>query len=275
MLASSPDPPRPPFPVVGSAPRSVADDPVEDGTDPRRAIASIRALLDESVFHAARGDRPPVRVVRGAPHEVWGSLNAGPLAAARQEYHSFDDPGVPLRMGMSESILGPCSSAMRAMVDRGVRVRQVTTRAGLLADSRELPGIMYRHGGQARTTDRWPFKATVIDRTLALVPADFAMMINGTLLVRDPVVVEALLALHDTLWRYGQPAVRPDDVLPRHLPPVLRTLTSGLPDEAAARTLKLSPRTYSRRVSELIEVLGVRSRFQAGHEAARRGWLDA
>ena len=57
--------------------------------------------------------------------------------------------------------------------------------------------------------------------------------------------------------------------------PVLQQLLSGATDHTASRLLGLSPRTYSRRVSELLDYLGVESRFQAGVEAARRGWLPA
>jgi hypothetical protein len=60
---------------------------------------------------------------------------------------------------------------------------------------------------------------------------------------------------------------------PEHLLPVVQQLLTGATDLTASRQLGLSPRTYSRRVSELLEYLGVESRFQAGVEAARRGWL--
>ncbi|HEY0640328.1 MAG TPA: hypothetical protein VGD67_22080, partial [Pseudonocardiaceae bacterium] len=63
--------------------------------------------------------------------------------------------------------------------------------------------------------------------------------------------------------------------LPEHLQPIVQQLHTGATDVTASRQLGLSPRTYSRRVSELLEYLGVESRFQAGAEAARRGWLPA
>lgn len=65
-------------------------------------------------------------------------------------------------------------------------------------------------------------------------------------------------------WR-----VRP---LPRRLRPVLMELFSGVPDTTASRRLNMSPRTYSRRVAELLGYLGVATRFQAGVEIVRRGW---
>jgi hypothetical protein len=60
---------------------------------------------------------------------------------------------------------------------------------------------------------------------------------------------------------------------PDHLLPVLEQLLAGATDSAASRRLMMSPRTYSRRVAELLEFLGVNSRFQGGVEIVARGWL--
>ncbi|MFD1936887.1 hypothetical protein ACFSKW_35995 [Nonomuraea mangrovi] len=49
-------------------------------------------------------------------------------------------------------------------------------------------------------------------------------------------------------------------------------LAAGLKDEAVVRRLGVSLRTVHRRVSELTDRLGARTRFQAGLLAARRGW---
>lgn len=61
--------------------------------------------------------------------------------------------------------------------------------------------------------------------------------------------------------------------LPLRLRPVLLELLSGVPDTTASRRLSMSPRTYSRRVAELLDYLGVATRFQAGAEIVRRGWV--
>ncbi|WP_241518739.1 LuxR C-terminal-related transcriptional regulator [Streptomyces sp. CB03238] len=71
----------------------------------------------------------------------------------------------------------------------------------------------------------------------------------------------------------GVPATPPSPPAPPHLREVLRVLEQGLTDEAAAAQLGISARTYSRRVGELMAQLGTGSRFRAGVEAVRRGWL--
>jgi DNA-binding NarL/FixJ family response regulator len=54
---------------------------------------------------------------------------------------------------------------------------------------------------------------------------------------------------------------------------VLMLMSSGVKDEAAARQLNVSDRTYRRHVADILTRLGASSRFQAGVEAVRRGWL--
>lgn len=51
--------------------------------------------------------------------------------------------------------------------------------------------------------------------------------------------------------------------------PVVHQLMLGTVDAAASRRLNLSPRTYCRRVSAVLEHLGVDTRFQAGVEIGR------
>jgi DNA-binding NarL/FixJ family response regulator len=52
---------------------------------------------------------------------------------------------------------------------------------------------------------------------------------------------------------------------------IVRVLAAGLTDEAAARQLGTSLRTYRRRVAQLMVALEAGSRFQAGLRAGERG----
>jgi DNA-binding NarL/FixJ family response regulator len=54
-------------------------------------------------------------------------------------------------------------------------------------------------------------------------------------------------------------------------PPSGEALGSGLTDEAAAKRIGVSLRTYRRRVAELMARLEVDSRFQAGLRAGELG----
>ena len=61
---------------------------------------------------------------------------------------------------------------------------------------------------------------------------------------------------------------------PGYLLPIVEALLSGQTDEAACRSLGISPRTFSRRVAELLGHLNVTTRFQGGAELVRRGCRD-
>jgi DNA-binding NarL/FixJ family response regulator len=54
---------------------------------------------------------------------------------------------------------------------------------------------------------------------------------------------------------------------------VLELLALGAKDEVIARHLGVSLRTARRRVADLFDELGAATRFQAGVEAGRRGWV--
>lgn len=55
--------------------------------------------------------------------------------------------------------------------------------------------------------------------------------------------------------------------------PILEELLSGDTDVTVSRRLSMSPRTFSRRVAELLDYLEVNTRFQAGMQVALRGWV--
>ncbi|MEU5975003.1 DNA-binding response regulator [Streptomyces sp. NPDC047315] len=198
---------------------------------------------------------------------------AGLVHSARQELLSFDDPvsqdgeGAPepfLKLGGQGDAAGCRSTA------RPARVRRIAPRHGL-SQLREAGRCL----GETRVTDSIPFSIIVADRSVAAVPLDLDLHDNGVLLIRDPVLVHALVRTHQAWWETGDdPArqARPPGA-PAHLRPVLEAILAGLTDDAAAARLNMSGRTYSRRVGELMNALGTSSRFRAGVEAARRGWV--
>ncbi|WP_246238613.1 response regulator transcription factor [Acrocarpospora corrugata] len=83
-----------------------------------------------------------------------------------------------------------------------------------------------------------------------------------------PIVVDALRALFEALWARATPLRYPPGAVQ-----VLRLASQGLCDETISRVLNLSVRTVRTRSAEAMSELGVQSRFQAGVEATRRGWL--
>jgi DNA-binding NarL/FixJ family response regulator len=54
---------------------------------------------------------------------------------------------------------------------------------------------------------------------------------------------------------------------------LIALLAAGMTDAAIARSLSWSMRTTQRRMRQLMDDLGVSTRFQAGAAARDRGWL--
>ncbi|MEO3973954.1 DNA-binding response regulator [Streptomyces sp. CAU 1734] len=211
----------------------------------------------------------PGQPVRGDAH-IRAALT-GLVRSAGRELLSFDDPVGALGRGVPEHFLRFADACVRTAADRTATIRRITPREGL-AHVREP----WHCPGDARVADSIPFKIIVADRSVAAVPLDLDLHYNGVLLIRDPVVVQALVRVHSSWWEMGdEPGQRtPAGKAPGHLRPVLQAIMAGLTDEAAATRLGMSARTYSRRVGELMSVLGTASRFRAGAEAARRGWIQ-
>ena len=111
----------------------------------------------------------------------------------------------------------------------------------------------------------------------AVVDDNFAEPNDRRLVVRQPTMVHALTLLFEGLWEKAMavPGYEPSGhvgfVGDRRL--LLGQLATGAKDEQIARALGMSLRTVRRRVAELIHDLGAQSRFQAGVEAVRRGWI--
>lgn len=193
----------------------------------------------------------------------------GLVRSARRELLSFDDPAGALGQGIPERFLEFADACVRSATGQTTAVRRIAPRQGLTHVREPL-----RCPGAVRVTDSIPFKMVVADRTVAAVPLDLELHYNGLLLIRDPVVVQTLVRTHRTWWDTGDdPTRHMVGPVPAHLRSVLHAMLTGLTDEAAAARLGMSGRTYSRRVGELLAALGTTSRFRAGAEAARRGWL--
>ncbi|OKK07781.1 hypothetical protein AMK26_01465 [Streptomyces sp. CB03234] len=218
--------------------------------------------------------RPAGQPVRGT--RQIGATLAALAESARRELLTFDDPAACLGLSIPAPFLELAGTCVRTATARVRTVRQIVPRHAL---SRVVASDVLgaaRLPGRARLTESIPFKMVVVDRTVAAIPLDLELLYNGLLLIRDPVVVHALVRAHHAWWEASEEVPsRPDPpgALPTHLRPVLEALLAGLTDETAAARLGISGRTYSRRVGELLAALGTTSRFRAGAEAARRGWL--
>jgi DNA-binding CsgD family transcriptional regulator len=164
---------------------------------------------------------------------------------------------------------------------RGVVMRKVLPRpAGM--DSAAVGGYLgavASYGLELRVTDDPGVDVTAVDGRLAVVrPAD-GTAVAPALLVRAEALTSLAVALFDQVWKFSEPlddgeaGVGGEDTPTPQERTLLRLLSLGSKDEAAARHLGVSVRTVRRMVADLMRRLDARSRFQAGIVAAQRGWL--
>ena len=243
-----------------------------------RARHSARRLAEEGRSGSAA--RAPVEVVevvlgREGVLQRWAQLQQ----IATQELLAFDRP--PYSRPVPE--VNPDEDVG---LRRGVSYRIIYSREAL-----EWPGMLphieqyVKAGEDARVLPEVPMKLDIVDRKLGLVPLTLGDpgRIEGALLVHPSPLLETLTVLFETLWERAVPlraALESPEASssapgapPEHRQ-LLALLAAGLKDGAIARKLGIGLRTVHRRVAALMHDLGADTRYQAGLQAARRGWYD-
>jgi DNA-binding CsgD family transcriptional regulator len=254
----------------------------------RTARDTTTRLLD--VYLRERGQRDPhasglVEVVTGqeAIAEVWDSLQAG----ARVSVDVLEKP--PFVQSDEGASAPELEVLARGVAARGIYERSSLLSPGKLAEVQELISA----GEMAAMVPSLPFKLAVVDRRRALLPVGEGTELTAALLVRPSPLLDALIEVFESQWvhampvpRAGRPGVRAEVQDAGHEAPgesageartvseeVLTMLSAGMTDEAIARQLGVSARTVQRRISDLMDSLGSRNRFQAGVQAVRHGLL--
>jgi DNA-binding Lrp family transcriptional regulator len=148
--------------------------------------------------------------------------------------------------------------------------------ARVLEEAPEVIRARAEVGEQVRILAHVPSRVAILGTSAALMPERWGVSSGRRLVVRQEGMISALTALFDALWDRAMtvPGLEPDRhdaSSDRQL--LLDQLAGGAKDEQMARALGTSVRTVRRRVAQLMEELGADSRFQAGVEAVRRGWL--
>lgn len=183
------------------------------------------------------------------------------------------------------------SSLRRAEADlaQGVALRVVHQSTALSHPrSTEYLHRIEQLGGQVRLRGDLPFRLILIDGESAVCCLQWPDGLEETLLLQGRRMLGLLSRLFETIWVDSVPlGIVAEDRLPAidaaHAGPtpaltsqhqaIVRYLADGVTDQAIARALGITARTVTRRINEIYEVLGVRSRFQAGAAARRVGLI--
>jgi hypothetical protein len=115
----------------------------------------------------------------------------------------------------------------------------------------------------------------ILDRRVAILAGQPSPLGREYTVTTSPALVGGVYSLFTAAWEAATDfsAYLRGDVpeLAPEAREILRVLGAGLTDEAAARRLGTSLRTYRRRVAELMAALEAGSRFQAGVRAGELG----
>lgn len=245
-------------------------------------VARARAELDrlEEMYRTVSmegGADDIVQVVRGA--DTVAEWFARVQAGAVREVCAFVQYPVAVTAADQNDIEDE-------LVARGVRYRVLLERSMLEAYPAGLDAFAasLAAGEEARAVDALPLRMILVDRELAFLPvlSDRERAFAAALIVRPSALLTGLIALFDTVWSTATPIVLEagaadpsvgvvDDMDAR----LLSFLLAGQTDEAAASHLGVSLRTVQRRVRDLMDRAGVRTRVQLGWHAARAGWDGA
>lgn len=238
----------------------------------RLAAAALAMEYDDPRHTSSRAGGSP-DVVHGEA-AVRGKV-AALLAAARAE--------VVVMSLSSQGYLDPVAlspAACRAATDRGVTVRSVYF--DRVRSDQRLTGYLHElvvAGAFVRTAPGLPTSALAVDGEVVVLPVALSTTGHrpGVVLLRVPGVVTAIVELFERVWAGAAPVGRelgdsaPDGVTDREHR-LLGLLLAGSTDESAALRLDVSIRTVRRMVSQLMETLDARSRFEAGARAVLYGW---
>lgn len=192
---------------------------------------------------------------------------AGPLRWLRPvvDTDRADDP-----------VVQAIEQAVRAAVGRGRRSQAVYPVRTLQQAPEELRARA-AYGEEVRVIAAVPSRLEILGDAGVVLPVAWGAETGSRTVVRGPGLVRLAELAFRGLWERALPIpgleLRHADRRARERTLLLEQLAAGAKDEQVARVLGVGLRTVRRRVAEVMEELAVQTRFQAGMEAVRRGWL--
>ena len=191
------------------------------------------------------------------------------LVGTRKELLVLDRPPYASSSHRSDESVRRLLSNKTAV--RGIYAPEALDLPGALEEAQDAS----RAGERSRVHADLPMKLAISDGRVAILPIGVEESIDVALCIRNSALMEVLVRLFELLWSQSTPIVAPDDagwLTDRELASLLAT---GAKDDVVARHLGTSKRTLSRHIARLMNDLHVRTRFQAGAQAVRLGWLDS
>jgi DNA-binding NarL/FixJ family response regulator len=158
----------------------------------------------------------------------------------------------------------------------GLTVRKLMSPLALADEAQRAHLRRLDSGAQVRISSApLPHETIILDRRVAILAGQPSPLGREYTVTTSPALVGGVYSLFTAAWEAATDlgAYLRGDVpeLAPEAREILRVLGAGLTDEAAARRLGTSLRTYRRRVAEVMAALEAGSRFQAGVRAGELG----
>lgn len=176
--------------------------------------------------------------------------------------------------GKAAQFLGAALPLAVDRLSRGVAVRSLYQHSGRFSEpTKEYVRELMAHGGSVRTLDEFFEWMIIVDRQLAILPADAEC--SAAAAVSDPAVVRFLVDVFERNWQRAaefapaHAAVSSREVVPEIHALIKRLLKEGLTDSAIAKRIGVSERTYHTHLSRIRTALGAVNRVQLGYMLAR------
>ncbi|WP_306768248.1 LuxR family transcriptional regulator [Streptomyces sp. S1] len=196
-------------------------------------------------------------------HQSW--------ASAKERIRQFETPPYfPVQTAFEDSM---------ETLKRGIEQRVLYSREAL-----ETPGypetveLFTAAGENARILPSLPVKLIIIDDAYAMV--SFTSKETSThdmmTIVQPSGLFLALVALFEQSWKAALPFYKKSAQDSGPLPAerrLLSLLAAGVSDDAIARGMGISRRTFFRRIEVIMARLGAETRFQLALQAQRQGWI--
>jgi len=182
--------------------------------------------------------------------------------------------------GKAEEFLGAALPLALDGLARGVVMRSLYQHSGRFSEpTKEYVRELAAHGGSVRTLEEFFEWVIIVDRELAILPADAEC--SAAVAVSDPAVVRFLVDVFERNWQRAaeftpaHAAISSREVVPEIHALIKRLLKEGLTDSAIAKRIGVSERTYHTHLSRIRTTLGAVNRVQLGYMLAREEFESA
>lgn len=223
----------------------------------------LRPLIAESRPVSGGSDGVPIVRIEGKA-AISSIVNESVQQCAEELFTA--QPGGP----RPQATLHAIRRQTAALLDRGVKVRTLYQHTAWHdGPTRDYVSEISALGAQIRTLDEFFDRLIIVDRALAVIPANTAR--DQAVVVRDPAVVRFLAEVFERNWQRAKPfqgsrTPNESSQLSGALrETIIRCLIHGDSDNAIAKRIGLSTRAYASHLAKLKADLEAETRFQLGY----------